>query len=126
MPGAAHSQNEDEFAGFAESSADVSAVPIDVVSQEGVSEAQALANLKWEQKKGQLYLGLILFAATVAVFVEAGSNKGIQSTLENETSSDDLESLDNTTIMSCTDPRPDPLTNSTAHFGDCCSVYGVT
>ena len=78
MPGAAHSQNEDEFAGFTESSVDASAVPIDVVSQGGASEVEALTQLKWEQKKEQLYLGLILFAATAAVFIEAGTNKGLQ------------------------------------------------
>ena len=101
--------------------------------------------MKWEQKKEQLYLGVVLFAATVAVFIEAGTNKGLESTLDNETSSDDLQTLiqsisrelssddmddffdmDDPEAMSCTDPRLDPLTNSTAHFGDCCSVYGVT
>lgn len=28
--------------------------------------------------------------------------------------------------MRCTDPRPDPITNSTLHYGDCCNEYGVT
>lgn len=115
------SQNEVEFAGFGESSADAPAVPIDVVSGEGASdtsEAEALAKLKWEQKKEQLYLGFILFAATLAVFIEAGANRGLQM-VEMDTN------LANAT-MSCTDPRPDPLTNSTVHFGACCGTYGVT
>ena len=89
------------------------------------ADAEALAKLKWEQKKEQLYLGVVLVAATVAAFIEAGKNNGLPSTLKrlnNDMSSDDLYA----TTMSCTDPRPDPLTNSTAHFGDCCGVYGVT
>jgi len=27
---------------------------------------------------------------------------------------------------SCTNPLPDPVTNSTDHFGDCCDEYGIT
>lgn len=130
--------SEEQFDGFGsdggelggESSADAPAVPIDVVSEspsDAAAEARALANLKWEQKMKQLTLGSVLLAATLATFIEAGTNKGLQHV---EPSSDvNLANVTNATVtaaMSCTDPRPDPLTNSTAHFGDCCGVYGVT
>ena len=100
-------------------------MPIEVVSEspsDAAADAAALANLKWKQKKEQLLLGVVLVAATVATFIEAGTNKGLASSGPDANSTN----ANATTAMRCTDPRPDPLTNSTAHFGDCCGAYGVT
>lgn len=147
MPGAAHSQNGGEFAGFefagfGESSTDAPAVPIDapavsidVVPPVGASEAEALAKLKWQQKKGLLCLGVVLFAATAAVFIEAATNKGLQgqSMLDNDEHAawhDDDDRSWTRTKRTCTNPGTSLARfggdGSTAHFGDCCGEYGIT